>query len=223
MNFPNWIRFLVAVAVLTITGCRTGKHRTDPTADSGQLNALPETLEELQLSTGYPEWEALAGFSRSLDHYRRLRFNPGSNVFISETGAHSGQLDVVEVILMPRDPEDTAEFGLYDPTSGDRLTQYPESVQFEVEGLPDNARTPAPALCTACHSERQPLISLIPWSQKLQEEVEKARRGGQGIRADLLIIGSTDPASMDRLASFNAIMHSQYPGRVIDIQEWIRP
>jgi hypothetical protein len=161
------------------------------------------------------------GFSRALKHHRRLRILQGANVFISETGGKPGQVDVVEAILIPSDPEAKPEFALYDPATGRRITQYPEAIRFEVEGIPAGSRDTAPGLCIACHSESKPLLALIPWTEALQSDLARARSAGQGIRPDLLIPVPDDAATRTKIQEFNNLLRDAYPAYYNDVRAWI--
>ena len=186
-----------------------------------QLDLLPESLPKLLVATGYLEWDGLRVYSQSLKHYRQLRFSPGSNVFISETGAKEGQVDIVEVILIQVHPESKVEFALYDPKSGNRVERYPDSILFDVFGIAGGSGNPAPGICISCHEERAPLNALIPWSQALQNDLERARGTGQGIRQDLVRPIPDDAATEARIARFNAIMQDRFPEHINDFRKWM--
>src|SRR5512133_3241719 len=93
----------VVFVALVISWCMVGLcQRPSKTLASPKhaLDALPEDLGILQRATGFQDWKSVQGYSRALTHYRQLRFDKDSNVFISQTGTKPGQVDVVEAILM---------------------------------------------------------------------------------------------------------------------------
>jgi len=217
---------MYAVLVYTLAAwCGSGfgqqESQTRPPALPRALRSLPQDLASLQQATGFHDWPRVQGYSRALTHHRQLRFAKDSNVFISETGIEAGQIGVIEVILMPLDSSEKAEFALYDPTSGKRSTHYPDSIKFDVFGSHGGSRNAAPGLCIACHEERKPLILLIPWNQILEDDLKRSRATGQGIRQDLMIPVPNDAATRDRITGFNKIMRDSFPGRINDIREWM--
>ncbi len=192
-----------------------------PLTPGRNLTSLPEDLTTLQAATGYPRWDRVQGYSRALTHHRQLRFQQNMNVFVSETGATTGQVDVVEVILMPSDPSKKVEFALYDPKSGKRISNYPDSIKFDVLGIPGGSRNPAPDLCLACHIESLPLVALVPWSQTLEDDLKRSRATGQGIRPDLMVPVPDDEATRNRMIDFNRIMQHRFSAQISDIRNWM--
>jgi hypothetical protein len=198
------------------------KDRPQPWLPKHALDALPEDLGSLQEATGFRDWESVQGYSRALTHYRQLRFDEDSNVFISQTGTKPGQVDVVEAILMPldRDSGKRAEFALYDPKSGQRIVHYPDSIKFNILGIAGGSRNSAPVLCMACHLERYPLVAVVPWSQALENDLKRSR-ATQGIRVDLMAPLPNDEAARNRMTALNKIMQDRFPDQILDIRNWL--
>ncbi len=216
--------FVLAFAAFWMTAFGQQLATRTPSAERRDVRSLPDNLSSLQQATRYLNWKQVRGFSRSLTHHRQLRISKTSNVFISETGAKMGQVDVVEVILIPLHAGAKTEFALYDPNSGKRITHYPDTIKFDISGVHGGSSNPAPSLCIACHLESKPLNALIPWTQMLEDGLKRARATGQGIRQDLFVPLPNDEAARDQIAAFNKIMQDQFRDRINDIREWmVRP
>jgi hypothetical protein len=211
---------LLLVAFL-VTGCAQQPPAAPPSAAGGILSSLPNSLAALQEATGYLGWEQVQGYSRALTHHRQLRFHEASNVFVAETGARPGLVDVVEVILMPLDAGSKVELALYDPASGERITHYPDSIRFDIFGWHGGSRDAAPGVCVACHEERKPLIAVVPWNPTLEADLKRSRATGQGIRQDLLVPVPDDEATRARITALNKIMEDKSGGQINDIREWM--
>ncbi|MGJ8653183.1 MAG: hypothetical protein ACSHX8_07910 [Opitutaceae bacterium] len=210
---------LVVFASLAVSTIRQSSDTALPV--DRNLASLPEDLTTLKEATGYSDWDRVQGFSRSLKHHRQFRFHKDSNVFIAETGSAEGQIDVVEVILMPPNSSEKTEFALYDPKTGKRILRYPDSIKFDVFGIHGGSKNPAPGICISCHTERHPLIALVPWSQALEGDLNQSRATGQGIRPDLMVPHPNNEATRDRMNAFNQIMQDRFPNQISDIRNWM--
>lgn len=104
VSFCSWLPANIGFA-------QGGERTTDKS-----LTALPDSLHELREQTEYTSWEPVRVFSRTLKHYRQLRFNGDWNVIVSETGKSEGSVNVVEVIRLPEYSEASGvSFAIYDP------------------------------------------------------------------------------------------------------------
>jgi hypothetical protein len=194
-----------------------------PAKNAPVVTTLPADLHELQKITGYRNWKTIRIFSRTLKHYRQLRIDDASNIVISETGGTPGKVDIVEAILLPSEPDEKADFAIYDPVTAKRLKQFPESIQFDIEAIPNGSRDPLPGVCIACHLERKPLNAVIPWSRSFTNDIDRARGRGVGIRQALVDPLSKDENAVQEIESFNETMKRRFPNQFTDLRQWIRP
>lgn len=223
-KFPTKVVASIAlgVAVFAFLAISVIRQPSAPSPLSdGNLLSLPEDLAILQEATGYSSWDRVKGFSRALNHHRQVRFHKDSNVLISETGTAEDQVDVVEVILMPSNSSAEPEFALYDPKSGERINRYPESIKFDIFGIHGGSENQAPGVCITCHTAQRPLIALVPWSDALEDDLNRSRAMGQGIRPDLMVPLPDDGVTRDRMVAFNKTMQDRFPNRVSDIRNWM--
>lgn len=180
---------------------------------------LPEDLGLLRQQSGYLEWDAVSVYSRTLRHYRQVRFRRGSNVIVSETGHRPGQVDVVEAMLVPDDSHRETEFALYDPASGRKLGHYPETIEFDIQGIPGGSRgLPVPHVCTTCHLLQKPLLAILPPGSELEEAIADARKRGFGIRQQPVDPTLDTKETLKAIHQINAQMQELFPEYFNDLR-----
>ncbi|HIG29400.1 MAG TPA: hypothetical protein EYQ50_17060 [Verrucomicrobiales bacterium] len=227
-------QIIICVLAMWFCGCgqekNTASESVDRAADSDlteygeslrrkkPLLFLPQNFREILEHFGNLEFNSASMFSRSLGHYRRVRFPKGSNVVFSETGRQAGKVDVVEVILISVDPNRESEFALYSPETGERLDRYPESVAFDIEGIHGGSQNPVPMVCNACHLRQRPLNAILPWTSRLEESIADARRRGIGIRQLPVDPKPDDESMLNSIRQINTQMQEQFPEFYYDLR-----
>lgn len=216
------VAFLFLSVACLLCGCATHHADRQQTQEetiqsSSTLEKLPQSLWTLQEHYAYKDWEAVTVFSRTLNHYRQVRFLSGKNLIISETGRSPNLVDVVEVILIPSDLSSEVSFALYDPKTGRMLDRYPDEVVFDVEGIHDGSKAPVPGLCIACHHHEKSLNALLVWDPDLEQTIAKAREAGFGIRQGLVDPIPSNQKTRKAIERMNQRMQDQFPNRFYDV------